>query len=384
MQSPWKQTAPTDLSPQKPGLYVHVPFCRNKCVYCDFYSVMDLSLIPAWLKAIERELPLYTEKFTDFDSLYLGGGTPSLLTPEELSFLMETIHRYITLDPESEITIEVNPDDVSDEKLALYQNLGINRLSLGAQSFHEEDLHFLGRRHTGRQAQAAVLMAREAGFANLSLDLMYGLPGQSLGGWESTLETALSHSPEHLSCYQLTVEPGTALGRRQTEGCFRLLPEETERQFFLFTSTFLEDKGYLHYEISNFAKGEPWLSRHNCKYWRRAPYLGLGPGSHSYDGERRWWNHRSLQEYCQALNQGRLPVAGEETLTVDQVRLEGLLLGFRTREGVAISVIQDVPGWEEALRTMEDEGLVEVQDGRARPTRLGLVLADRLPLLFIV
>jgi oxygen-independent coproporphyrinogen-3 oxidase len=371
------------MSEPLPGLYVHVPFCRKKCPYCDFYSITDLALVSHWLEALAKELSLYRADFSSFDSLYLGGGTPSLLDERQLAGLLAALQRQVCFTPDCEVTLEANPDDLTPEKLLLYRKLGINRLSLGVQSFHDEELHFLGRRHTARQAQEAVLRAREAGCANLSLDLMYGLPGQSLDRWQGTLATALSYNPEHLSCYQLTVEPETALGRLQAEGRLRLLPEETEREFFLFTSTFLENRGYLHYEISNFARGKEHLSRHNGKYWRRAPYLGLGPGSHSFDGVRRWWNHRSLKEYCQALSQGASPVAGKETLTADQVRLESLLLGFRTREGVAVSVIQGLPGGEDALRTMQNEGLVEVENGRAVPTRLGLVLADRLSLFLI-
>jgi len=351
-------------------------------MYCDFYSIADCSLIPAWLKAIATEISLYSEIFSSFDSLYLGGGTPSVLEESELASLMEIIQQSFSLDPASEITLEANPDDVTPEKLHGYRRLGINRLSLGVQSFDNDELRFLGRRHTARQSQEAVMMAREAGFANLSLDLMYGLPGQTLAAWKKNLATALTFKPEHLSCYQLTVEPGTELARRQGEGGKNLVSEEAERDFFLFTSAYLEGQGYLHYEISNFARGDEHCCRHNLRYWQRRPYLGLGPAAHSFDGLRRWWNHRSLTAYLQALTQGASPVAGEETLTTEQVRLESLLLGFRTREGVALSVIQGLPRWEETLCAMQAEGLVEVApSGQVRPTRQGLALADRLPLL---
>lgn len=368
-------------SPQAPGLYVHVPFCRGKCAYCAFYSVPDLALIPAWLKAVEQEISLYEETFPAFDSLYFGGGTPSLLAESELAGLMDVICRHFSLNPASEITIEVNPDDATPEKLHGYRRLGLNRLSLGVQSFEDKALRFLGRRHTARQARNAVAWARESGFDHLSLDLIYGLPGQMLKEWEQTLTAALAFRPEHLSCYQLTVEPDTELHRRL--GGRPLVSEETEREFFLFTSAYLEDAGYLHYEVSNFARGIVNRCRHNLKYWQRQPYLGLGPAAHSFDGHRRWWNHRSLKDYINALYQGRAPVAGEERLTAEQARLEELLLGFRMRDGVAVESLKDFPRWQEGLKNLAAQGWLQVEKDRAVPTVQGFLLADRLPLWLV-
>lgn len=368
-------------SAQTPGLYVHVPFCRGKCAYCAFYSVPDLALIPAWLKAVEQEISLYEETFPAFDSLYFGGGTPSLLAESELAGLMEAICRHFSLVPASEITIEVNPDDATPEKLQGYRRLGFNRLSLGVQSFDDQTLRFLGRRHSARQAGDALAWAREAGFYHLSLDLIYGLPQQKLKDWEKTLAAVLAFRPEHLSCYQLTVEPDTELHRRL--GGRPLVSEETEREFFLFTSAYLEDAGYLHYEISNFARGEKNRCRHNLKYWQRQPYLGLGPAAHSFDGHRRWWNHRSLKDYINILSQGEAPVAGEEQLTAEQAKLEVLLLGFRVRDGVAVESLKDFSRWQESLKNLSAQGLLRVEGDRAAPTVRGFLLADRLPLWFV-
>jgi oxygen-independent coproporphyrinogen-3 oxidase len=362
-----------------PGLYVHVPFCRGKCAYCDFYSVGDLSLIPAWRKAVEQEILYHAGTFAPFDSLYLGGGTPSVLAEADLAALMEAIHRHFSLGPASEITMEINPEDADFEKLHGYRRLGINRLSIGVQSFDDEELRFLGRRHNARQAQKALLWARAAGFDNLNLDLIYGLPGQTLTGWEKTLAAALAFRPEHLSCYQLTVEPGTALARR-TSGR-PLVSEEKEREFFLFTGEYLEGAGFFHYEISNFARGEGNYCRHNLKYWQRQPYLGLGPAAHSFDGRKRWWNHRSLADWLEALNRGELPAAGEEVLTPEQVRLERLLLGFRTKRGVEFGHLAG-DRWQENLADLASRGWLKVEEGRAVPTLQGYLLADRLPLYF--
>jgi oxygen-independent coproporphyrinogen III oxidase len=362
------------------GLYVHVPFCRSKCAYCDFYSVTDPALIPAWLKAVGQEISLYAGEFPAFDTLYLGGGTPSLLSESELAALMETSLHRVSLAPDREITLEANPDDLTPEKLQAYRCLGVTRLSLGVQSFDDADLRFLGRRHTAGQSWEAARLAREAGFVNLSLDLIYGLPGQSLADWERHLAAALAFEPEHLSCYQLTVEPGTELARRQ--GGQALMGEEGERELFLFTSAYLTGQGYWHYEISNFARGETQVSRHNLKYWQRAPYLGLGPTAHSFDGVQRWWNHRDLGRYCQALAAGAAPVAGRETLSEDQARLEQLYLGFRTVSGVDLKAMAGCGNAPAMFADLQRQGLVQLKDGRAVPTVQGFLLADRLPLLF--
>ncbi len=364
------------------GLYVHVPFCRSKCPYCDFYSITDLDLVDSWLQAVSQELGLYCQTFPAFDSLYLGGGTPSLLNYLQLGNLLDALRCEGSFLPDCEVTLEANPDDLSREKLVFYRKIGINRLSLGVQSFDDAELAFLGRRHTAAQSRLAIGLAREAGFDNLSLDLMYGLPGQSLTGWEETLAAALSFNPEHLSCYQLTVEPGTELARRQSEGVKSLVDEDRERELFLFTSDYLKEHGYLHYEISNFARGEERRCRHNLKYWRRLPYLGLGPAAHSFDGVRRWWNHRSVAHYCEALAAGALPAAGSEALTPEQVQLEKLWLGFRTKEGLDLDTLADLPRRWDTLADMAARGWVVVQEGRAIPTVQGFLLADRLPLLF--
>jgi putative oxygen-independent coproporphyrinogen III oxidase len=365
------------------GLYVHVPFCLKKCPYCDFASGTDLAMVAGWLRAIKQEMGLYRDFAPEFDTLYLGGGTPSLLTAEQLAVLLENLQEHFAFAPDTEITLEANPDDLTVQILKSYRELGINRLSLGVQSFDDRELAFLGRRHDASQALHALAWARDAGFANLGLDLIYGLPGQTVARWQNNLETALSFLPEHLSCYQLTVEAGTPLARRQAEGQFQPHPEEMEREFFLFTSRFLEERGYLHYEISNFARGSRNRSRHNGKYWNHTPYLGLGPAAHSFRDGRRWWNHRFLKDYCQALSAGEAPVADEEVLTPEQARLEALYLGLRTREGVELGLMTNVQRREIVLQELVRAGLAEVKGDRLMPTREGLVVADRLALGFM-
>ncbi len=402
------------------GLYVHIPFCQTKCPYCDFYSITDETLISAYLTALDAEARLYREQFPIFDSLFLGGGTPSLLDAAQLGALVASLRRHFAFAPDSEITLEANPDDVTPEKLRLWRDLVVNRVSLGVQSLDEAELRFLGRRHTARQARWALESARAAGFGNLAVDLMYGLPGQRPETWLQTLGQVLEFGPEHLSCYQLTIAAGetpalrTPFARRAARGEITPLGEEEERAFFLLTARFLTERGYIHYEVSNFARKiwpdsmgrggqglfrkwplppgpplnpaiqplEAYYCRHNLKYWRHVPYLGLGPGAHSFDGARRWWNHASLEQYGAALAAGAAPVAGSETLTPAQLRLEALYLGFRTRDGVGLDLIRRHPRGQEILSELNRCGLVRVADGRAVPTPEGLVVADHLPLLF--
>ena len=365
-----------------PGLYVHVPFCKTKCPYCDFYSVTSLSSIQDWLEAIKREMLLYRDRFSRFDSLYLGGGTPSLLPDHDLAELHHHLLRCFSFSSDTEFTVEVNPDDIHSSKLVALRDLGVNRISMGVQSFDDQDLRFLKRRHTADQAVKAIDGLIGAAFAKVGLDLMYGLPGQTESSWLKTLEQATSFNPEHISCYQLTAEERTPFGMLRARGEIKLPDEETGSAFFILTSAFLEEKGYLHYEISNFARGEENLCRHNLKYWHRDPYLGLGPSAHSYQAGSRWWNLRDLEVYCRALAEGKPPVAGLETLTPEQVYLETILLGFRTREGVDREIFRNRPGTEEVLRHLGQAGLVHNVSGRVVPTVKGFLVADSLPLLF--
>jgi len=366
----------------RPGLYVHVPFCRTKCPYCDFYSVTSLSLVPAWLNALQREALIYRDRFESFDSLYLGGGTPTILGSSELARLMGVLFQNFSFSRDPEITIEANPDDITKEKTALFQDLGFNRISLGVQSLNEKELRFLQRRHSAKKAEEAIEVIRTSGYTNLGIDLMYGLPGQDESVWMATLRRIVGYNPAHISCYQMTISEGTPFYRMLRQGRIQAPGKERERAFFLLTSAYLEENGYVHYEISNFAREERTMSRHNIKYWRHVPYLGLGPSAHSFLKGLRWWNLRSVNGYCKALDCGRGPVEDSEQLTEEQVRLESLFLGFRTREGVKKNLIEGTPGSDRALREIRSAGLATLQGDRIIPTREGFLMADSLPLLF--
>ena len=370
-----------------PGLYIHIPFCRTKCPYCDFYSVTRTEKIPSFIASLTGEMELYRGLFDPFDTIYLGGGTPSLLNSDRIKTILDALRGTFSFAPDTEITCETNPGDLTPEAAAGFRAAGINRITIGVQSFDDGALAFLGRRHNAAGAVAAIENARQAGFANVGLDLIYGIPGQEIDRWLETLGEALSFAPEHLSCYQLTLEPSTPLGRKLRRKEFISPQDNLLHDFFIHTSETLEEAGYIHYEVSNFARGEDRMSRHNRKYWNHTPYLGLGPASHSFTGRRRWWNHRSLDRYIAAADRGIPPIAETEVLTGEQLLLESLYLGMRTREGIDLETFAERYGCDliaekgPALSALQDQGLITIQEGRLRPTRSGLAVSDSLPVL---
>ena len=379
-------SAPINLK-KVPGLYIHIPFCKSKCGYCDFYSVTALASMSDFIDSLIEEIGMYREAFECFDTVYLGGGTPSILPPNQIERILNAVRMHFNLLPDTEITMEANPGDLDLAYLASLRNLGVNRLNIGVQSFNEEVLKFLGRRHTVRQAFSAIENTRKAGFENLGLDLIYGIPGQEKALWLETLTQAISLLPEHLSCYQLTVEPHTPLGKRYAEGKFSLPSEDLQYELFMMTSEILEDAGYVHYEVSNFAKGMAFASRHNQKYWDHTPYLGLGPAAHSFLNNQRWWNHRSVDKYVSAIGSGEKAIEEAEELTVEQLQLEAFYLGLRTKKGICIQEFSEKYSWnilaekEKPFAELQQEGLVILENGFVYPTRNGLALSDSLALI---
>jgi len=366
-----------------PGLYVHVPFCRQKCPYCDFYSVEDMQLVPGWLDALAREMALYREHFTGFDTLYLGGGTPTAMAPGDIEKLLGLVRKHFCLVPGAEVTIEANPSDVTPGTARELLGMGFNRVSLGVQSFDDGVLRFLNRRHTAAEARQAAGLLREAGFTNLSMDLMYAVPGQSMHSWQDTLGQALAFGPEHLSCYQLTVKAGTPLWRLVSRGGAAAPGPVREEAFFRRTVDVLHDSGFQQYELSSFARSPAWYSAHNRKYWRHIDYLGLGPAAHSLRDRTRWWNCRSVTGYTGALSGGALPREGREAITDEQFALEELFLRFRTREGIALDTLRSCKNTDRVLPGLLSSQVLEIIGDRVVPTTRGLLVADSLPLLFV-
>jgi oxygen-independent coproporphyrinogen-3 oxidase len=370
-----------------PGLYIHIPFCRSKCSYCSFYSTTSLERIDDFLSGLLTEMNFYGPSFGRFDTLYIGGGTPSVLSIKHFSGILTHVHKTFHFTENPEITVEINPADMSFNVLKSLRSMGVNRISIGAQSFNDNILAFLGRRHTGSQARRTIVDAGRAGFENIGIDLMYGIPGQDIPLWAETLEEAISCEPEHLSCYQLTLEDDTPLGKRHRMGEFLHPDEDRQYDFFMRTSTVLEGAGYVHYEVSNFARNKNLFSRHNSKYWNHTPYLGLGPAAHSLAENRRWWNKGSLAEYLANIHAGKAPVATSETLSTEELRLEALFLGFRTKEGIHLKNFNTRFGCDlleekaETIKTLQNSGFIRIEDGYLRPTPSGLAVADSLSLI---
>ena len=375
------------MDSKTPGLYIHIPFCLSKCLYCDFYSSTSISAVPDFLNTLFKEMEMYRNRFNPFDTVYIGGGTPSLLRPQQLESILISVQKNFDLISTPEITVETNPADLDQSSLESMREIGINRINIGVQSFDEKILNFLGRRHSVKQAISAVEASRKAGFHNIGLDLIYGVPAQDIDSWLDTLKHAVAFSPEHISCYQLTLESKTPLGIRYQAGEFSLPGDELQYEFFVKTSEFLEDAGYIHYEVSNFALGAKYTSRHNQKYWDHSPYLGLGPSAHSFRGNRRWWNHHSLDQYLAAINTGNLPIEETEILTMEQLRLEALYLGLRTKKGVSLQDFENRYDYDlftekkETLDKLKEEGFISLRDGHLYPTQTGLAIADSLSLI---
>lgn len=321
------------------GIYIHVPFCLRKCRYCDFYSTTQLDLINDYSAALLQEMAWVGADFPQADTLYFGGGTPSLLPTPILGEIIERAASLWGLSTDAEITLEMNPAAMKPKQMQTLRDLGINRLSIGVQSFSADNLSFLGRIHSAPEAQMAVASARQAGFKNLGLDMMFGLPDQTASQWKKDLEQAIHLNPEHLSCYILSYEPETPLFAAMQSGQVRRLGEQMVADQFRLTHSLLAASGYEHYEISSFARNG-CRSRHNRKYWNHSTYLGLGPAAHSYQHPMRWWNHRPLDRYLADIQQGLRPIQGKERLTKTQQLIEALYLGLRQADGIDLDGIQ--------------------------------------------
>ena len=370
------------------GLYIHIPFCIRKCPYCDFYSLADLSLKNAFTEALAQEMRFYAGQGVSVDTLYIGGGTPSVLNPGEIECILTQVQRCFNVLPDVELTLEVNPGAVSAGSLSDYRRCGVNRINIGVQSFQNRVLGFLERIHSAEDAADSIRRARRAGFSNIGLDLIYGVPGQTEASWLSDLEAAVSFRPEHLSCYMLSYEKGTPLERSLRQGRFKPLPEERVAGLYLKTTEWLAQNGYIQYEVSNFARsgqgGAGYRSRHNQKYWSFAPYLGLGPSAHSFLEPVRFWNPRSVQSYVGRLNAGKLAIEDKETLTVEQQLMETVLLGLRTIAGICMDRFHEkfklnfLEMFQAVLPELEEAGLLKMEKNRCFLTRHGMLLLDSI------
>ena len=366
------------------GIYIHIPFCKSRCIYCAFYSTTDLRWRQRYVDAVCREWQLRSHELsTPVTTVYFGGGTPSQLTPQQLQQLLTA------LPPSApEATIEANPDDITPTYAATLSQLGINRVSMGAQTFDDQRLHFLHRRHTSGQVKEAVHHLRNAGIRNISIDLMYGFPGETLSDWERDIDVALTLDVEHISAYCLTVEKGTPLfyqmrnenQRSTTEGEVKFEmrngSEELERAMYERLIDKLEAAGYEHYEISNFAK-PGFRSRHNSSYWQDIPYIGLGAAAHSYDGKCRSWNISDIRQYMEAMERGER-LFESETLDDDTHYNDRITVALRTREGLDLTTLSPKHRrycLKEAQRFI-DNGELRIDGNHLSLTRKGLFISD--------
>ena len=368
----------------KLGIYIHIPFCRSKCDYCDFYSLagredqMD-RYQKALLAHLKETAPL--AQGYPVDSIYFGGGTPSYYGAKRIKELLAHLSKLFQVEKDAEITVECNPDSVDLKSLRILRKAGVNRLSMGMQSAQEEELRAIHRIHTPQQTNQAVEAARKAKFTNLSLDLIYGLPGQTMESWKATVEHALSLIPQHLSCYGLKVEEGTPLARRVAEG--EVLPDDDQQaDLYLWTVGRLERAGLPQYEISNFAK-PGYESRHNLRYWLTRPYIGFGPGAHSDFGGRRYSFVRDLDAYIRGVLEGGDIIDSSELIPQRERCGEYLMLRLRTVQGVdgreyRHTYFMDFAPLEARLREFAAQGWAEEADGRWRLTPKGFLVSNQL------
>jgi oxygen-independent coproporphyrinogen-3 oxidase len=365
------------------GLYIHIPFCKSRCIYCGFYSTTAFELRQQYTDALCREIA--DRASGSIGTIYLGGGTPSQLTLPQLHQIFDTIYKYNKVEKDAEVTIEVNPDDVTEELAAALPSLSVNRVSMGAQTFDDERLAFLHRRHTSHQVGEAIDRLRKAGISNISIDLMYGFPEETLTSWQQDISTALSLDVEHLSAYCLMIEEGTPLYRMQIAP----IDEELERTMYELLMDRLEAAGYEHYEISNWSlsprplqrERDPrsYRSRHNSSYWNQTPYIGIGAAAHSYDIRSRSWNVADIKQYMEGMEQNKRIY--EEELIDDHTRYNDMVtVALRTREGLSLNHLSEKHKnycLENAKRFMED-GLLHINNHQLALTRQGLFVSDMI------
>jgi len=376
------------------ALYLHIPFCASRCIYCGFYSTTLSSMRGAYADALCREMTRSASgaPFSPIGSVYLGGGTPSQLSPAMLQQLFTHIYNVYRVNDGAEITIECNPDDVTPDMAHALRDLPVNRVSMGAQTFSDARLQFLQRRHTARQVALAVERLRSAGINNISIDLMYGFPNETANEWDADIQWALRLAPQHISAYCLTIEEGTALHRMLTSGAVSETADEDERAMYYHLIDRLEAAGYVHYEISNFARhtdgpaadgiANDYRSRHNSAYWDGTPYLGIGAAAHSYDGRSRWWNVSDVKGYIRRILNNQSAIEEVETLDTATSYNDMVMTSLRTTNGLSMNrLVNDfgAPFHDYLMANAQPHlsaGRLALYDGRLRLTREGLFVSD--------
>ncbi len=366
------------------GIYIHVPFCRKKCHYCDFYRTTGIEKKAQFLEALKREILLRPDFLEGeaVQTIYWGGGTPSVLSPDEIAEILELLNSHFRMESGQEITLEANPDDVSASYLNHLRQAGINRLSLGIQSLDDQELKLMNRRHSAASAVSSVEEAYRAGFRDISIDLIFGIPGQTTAKWKETLHQTLQWPVNHLSAYHLTYHKGTLFDQWLKKGTIREISEEESISQFEELISMTTRAGFEQYEISNFARNNA-CSRHNTGYWQGKKYLGLGPSAHSYNGISRSWNVAHLERYVSAVLSGKPAITAEILSEKDRLN-DYIITGIRTQWGISLPKIREEYGAEVAdnitreIRRLEDRSLVQFRNGTVTLTRGGIMISDQI------
>lgn len=366
------------------GIYIHVPFCYTRCSYCDFYKTTDQQLKGEYIKAVRKEIDLNASFFSNeaIKTIYFGGGTPSTLSPDELSSIITHLFKYFTKDTVTELTIEVNPDDVSEAYIKGLLQAGVNRVSMGVQSFYDAHLRKMNRRHNAAQAMNAIRTAQKCGVNNMSIDLIYGLPYMSFEEWKANVSQAIESKVQHISAYHLTFEKGTLYYDYLKKGTLKEVPEESSIKQFEYLVDQLTKAGYDNYEISNFAL-PGYYSQHNSNYWTGEKYLGLGPSAHAFNGKQRIWNVRDLNRYCKSVMNDEAYFEKEELSVIDRYN-ETIMLGLRTKKGFVMKAIEqfDNSKLQQFFKTELKKQLalktIEIIDGYCAITSNQRFVTDRI------
>lgn len=363
------------------GIYIHIPFCKQACHYCNFHFSTSLRYKNELIDALLKEIEIYSRARKETDAvdtvgtIYFGGGTPSLCTADEISSITRKIRSHFKVSALPEITLEANPDDITEEKIKSWKDAGINRLSIGIQSFFEEDLQWMNRAHTAQQAADNLKLAADS-FDNITIDLIYGTPDLTNEKWKQNVNKAIALGIPHLSCYALTVEPKTALDKLIRQHKSKDIDPDNQSEQFLLLMQWMEEAGYEHYEISNFAK-PGFRSRHNSSYWQGKKYIGFGPSAHSFDGDARWWNVANNKIYIDSIKKGMLPIEKEELTSVQKLN-EYIMISLRTMEGLDLSKLGEDISEKLKVKSQKyiERSLLRLDDGFLRLTRDGKLVAD--------
>jgi oxygen-independent coproporphyrinogen-3 oxidase len=372
------------------SLYFHIPYCEHKCVYCDFYSIENMASMEQFISALEAEIVLRAEEFStkeNIETIFFGGGTPSLLSRQQLERIFNLLAKHYRIEPNAEITCESNPGTVEQQKLKDFYSIGFNRISFGIQSFFEDDLKFLTRIHSAEEAERAVDNAYRAGFENVNVDLIFALPNQTPARWKENLRRAIALNPKHISAYALIVEEQTPLAVMVKNKLVAPLSPDEDAALYEITIETLTSNGYQQYEVSNFSR-PGFECRHNIRYWDHSNYLGFGPSAHSFwkdsaNTGRRWWNVRSIQSYCDSIERNEFPVAGSEEIDTSKFLHEEIFLGLRSA-GIDEERIQQLFGdsvleiKKPLLFNMEREGLLRRQNNVIVLTGKGYAVCDEI------